>query len=133
MVAGLGSVLPGGAGRAGAGSGGWFEGSGRAAGVAGAGGLAGAREVDGPSRSPPGRRPVTPPEKVPCLGLGTDSLRPVTRNPQSRREEKLLRFERTVPISHGPGYPGSKTGLLLIKRAKQEADHLAIQGFASRK
>lgn len=35
MVTGLGSVLPGGAGRAGAGSGGWFEGNGRAAGVPG--------------------------------------------------------------------------------------------------
>ena len=63
-MTGLGSVLPGGAGRAGAGSGGWFEGNGHAAGVAGAGGLVGPREVDGPSRSHPGRRLVTPPEKV---------------------------------------------------------------------
>lgn len=133
MVAGLGSVLPGGAGRAGAGAGGCCEGSGRAAGVAGAGGLAGPREVDGPSRRPPGRRLATPPEKVRCLGLGTDSMRLVTRNPQSRREEKLLRCSRTIPILHGPGYPGSKTGLLLIKNAMQEADHLAIQGSASRK
>ena len=84
-MTGLGSVLPGGAGRAGAGSGGWFEGNGHAAGVAGAGGLVGPREVDGPSRSHPGRRLVTPPEKVHCFGLNTDSMRPVTRNPGVKR------------------------------------------------